>query len=270
MDGNLIRTEWYYTTNMSNKMSSFFSQHDEVTSLTRSGFGGGLPSAHLTSNSPTLDLHHICWERFKCPIDGLFFSRAPGCVWGQREARRAGIGCNCPPDSDALLRSGGHVSVNMHYKIPKTNVRDWPERERVRVGGSPSRDSSLVANEEGQVIKLGRACVSLPLSNTVSNDQWAKIKWSQAKIGCLMKMDCVLTHSFQCLSVSEWMDRRPGAMLVILQATNSLNNPFRSSVRAHTRSQTRSLNCSSGISTDQQSHSQITPATGNNYTSPPS
>lgn len=189
----------------------------------------------------------------------VIFSRAPGCVWGQREARRAGIRCNCPHDSDALLRSGGHVSVNMHYKIPKTNVRDWPERECVRVGGSPSRDSSLVANEEGQVIKLGRACVSLPLSNTVSNDQWAKIKWSQAKIGCLMKMDCVLTHSFQCLLVSEWMDRGLGAMLAILQAAN---NPF--------QSRARSLEHSSGILTDRQSLAQITQATGNNHTSPPS
>ncbi len=83
----------------------------------------GLLSAHLTSNSPTLDLHHICWERFKCPIDGLFFLERQGAVRGQREAQCMGIRCHCPADSDALLCSGGHVSVNMHYKIPKTNVR---------------------------------------------------------------------------------------------------------------------------------------------------
>lgn len=64
------------------------------------------------------------------------------------------------------------------------------------------RDSSLVANEEGQAIKLGWAWVSVPLSNTVWNDQWDKIKWSQAKIEQLMKMDCVLTDSFQCPSRS--------------------------------------------------------------------
>ncbi len=33
--------------------------------------------------------------------------------------------------------------------------------------------------------------VSAPLSYAVWNDQWAKIKWSQAKIGLLMKMDCL-------------------------------------------------------------------------------
>lgn len=172
----------------------------------------GLLNAHLTSNSPTLDLHHSCLERFKRPIDGLFFLERQGAVRGQREAQCMGIRCHCPADSDALLCSGGHVSVNMHYKIPKTNARDWPEseRQRERARVSRGRDSALVANEEGQVIKLSWACVSLPLSNTVWNDQWAKIKWSQAKISSLMKMDCVLTHSSQCLSVSERMDRGLG------------------------------------------------------------
>lgn len=211
MDGNSKHTKWFYWQSTSKDVKENkcrLSQHDVVRSLTPKWNGGGLLSAHLTSNSPTLDLHHICWERFKCPIDGLFFLERQGAVRGQREARCMGIRCHCPADSDALLRSGGHVSVNMHYKIPKTNARDWPERGNVCV--SRGRDSALVANEEGQVIKLSWACVSLPLSNTVWNDQWAKIKWSQAKIGSLMKMDCVLTHSSQCLSVSERTGRGQG------------------------------------------------------------
>lgn len=87
---------------------------------------------------------------------------------------------------------------------------DLRESASANVCVSRGRDSALVANQEGQVIKLSWACVSLPLSNTVWNDQWAKIKWSQAKIGSLMKMDCVLTRSPRCLSMSERMDRRQG------------------------------------------------------------
>lgn len=129
-----------------------------------------------------------------------------------------------------------HALENPKDKCERLTRARAAERERVCVcqGG---RDSAVVANEEGQVIKLSWACVSLPLSNTVWNDQWAKIKWSQAKIGCLMKMDCVLTHSSRCVSVSEW------------------KSPFQPS--AHRCSLTLtwagSLNHSSGRSTDRQS-----------------
>lgn len=80
------------------------------------------PQAPNSCKSQTLDLHHIYWERFKCPIDGLFFSTACATVRGQAEAECAGIRCYCPADSDALPHSEGHVSANMYYQNPKTNV----------------------------------------------------------------------------------------------------------------------------------------------------
>lgn len=56
-------------------------------------------------------------------LTGCFFPpSACATVRGQAEMECAGIRCYCPADSDALPHSGGHVSVNMHYQNPKTNV----------------------------------------------------------------------------------------------------------------------------------------------------
>lgn len=128
-------------------------------------------------------------------------------------ARRDWAGyCSC--HFDALLSTEGHVSVNIHYQIRKKHI--WFDlfgslpgyiREK-KVGvkkkknlkgpaGSwlGDRDDTLFANEKGQVSKIGCVCEWAPLPNAVRNDQWAKTKWSQAKIAWLMKMECALTRS---------------------------------------------------------------------------
>lgn len=135
-------------------------------------------------------------KRFKHCL--IFFCLA--LVRGQPQAACSGIRCYCSCHIDALLNTEGHVSVNIHYQNPEKNVWRWPHQQftlYLRGKGSwkgrgqlCSSDDSLLANEEGQAIKIGWGCVSTPLSYAVWNDQWAKIKWSQAKIGLLMKTDC--------------------------------------------------------------------------------
>lgn len=83
-------------------------------------------SPDQTGCSQTLDLHHICFNKVQMSYWLPFSPCAPKLPEVKLTQRVCEIRCYCPCDTDALLSTKGHVSVNIYYQNPKTNVWWWP------------------------------------------------------------------------------------------------------------------------------------------------